>query len=261
MAKAVKKKAVKKGRDFSKKPVPGKAAKKKKKSPGYSRVQWVCIGGDVGMSAISLGGIAKLSKSDGGGIRAGAVTRRWTKDEDYFNRMKQAASAHEIVQDLFSEMKLLVNLDQVFFAVEEAVPLGALQGGTRGRPQGSTGAYMKQQIQISGAFLGGLFRWGWKNVYEIQANQWRQVVAADLGITIHHSKWNPDKKIGKFRAKQWIEQFHPEWDGHWPDMIRSNKLGLISQPETSKAQPVQSDDRYEALAMAQWMREERKNAK
>lgn len=229
--------------------VPGEV--KKKSGRQYRRVEWVCIGADVSMSSISLGGIA-LTRD--GKIRTGAVTRRWQKNTDYFTRLSDAAKAHDIVHDLFIEMRVQAELDEIHFAVEEAVAIGYLK-----RAQS---AWVKQQLQISGAFLGGLVRYGYKDIREIQAQQWQALVAADLGITTHHTKWNPDKKTGKFRAKQWIVKFHAKWDGGWPDLINDAKLGLIARPEGRKAQAVQSDDRYEALAMAAWMREElRRHAK
>jgi hypothetical protein len=228
----------------------------------WARAEWVCIGVDVSLSSISLGGIAKTTEKK---IRTGAVSLRWSKETDYFQRLKSAAYAHDIVHDLLAEMAVMAEPEQIAFAVEEAVPIGMLQRGTKGKSSGATGAWMKQQIQISGAFLGGLVRYGFPDIIEIQANQWQALVAKDLGITTHGSKWkNPDflalpegfhtssGNTGKYRAQQWIMKFHPKWDGHWPDIVK----GLPR--DTSKAQGDQSDDRYEALAMAEWLRQELK---
>ena len=93
-----------------------------------------------------------------------------------------------------------------------------------------------------------------------------KLVAEELNTT-GRAKWNTSptlpegyrptpNAIGKYRAQQWIEKFHPEWDGHWPDLVYHGKLGLISRPETSKAQGRQSDDRYEAFGIAYWMLKE-----
>lgn len=242
------------------------AVKKKSKRPGFppkpvsgkqrwTKAKWVCIGGDISMSSISLGGIACTSD---GKIRVAAHAVRWQKGTDYFDRMKDAARAHDIVDGLMEGLQVMVEPEDVYFALEEAVSFGHLQRGASNS--------MKQQVQISGAFIGGLLKWGYPNIYEIQANKWRKLVADDLatlpefeGMTIHHTKWNPDKKIGKFRAKQWIERFHPKWDGHWADLITDSKLGLIPRPEGRNAQAAQSDDRYEALAMAAVMRKELKS--
>jgi hypothetical protein len=211
-------------------------------------VEFVAIGMDVSLYSISIAGCARLA--GGKARRAKCVKLAWEKDTDYFERIKQAAKPENLMFDLFSALKVEPELNQVFIAIEEAVSFGHIQ-----RNAGQT---IKQQIQISGALMGGLLRYGWPNLYEIQANTWRKVVADDLGITTHHTKWNPNKTEGKFRAKEWVQQFHPNWDGSWPDMIRSSKRGLIPRPEKSKARAEQSDDRYEALAMMEWMRRQAK---
>jgi hypothetical protein len=245
-------------------------AVKKKKSPGirrsavsggrkWKKAEMVYIGGDISLSSISLGGLARTTD---GKLRFGAVSKRWTKDVDYFIRMKESAKAHEFVLDLLAELKVLAEIEQMAFAIEEAVAIGYLQK--------AQSAWVKQQLQISGAFLGGLLRWGYKDIVEIQANKWRAMVANDLGITTHTSKWNstdvlalpPEfhaaaRNVGKYRAQQWVQVFHPKWDGHWPDIVKT-KDGQVSRPETSKAAGEQSDDRYEALAMSEWLRRDLK---
>lgn len=242
-----------------------------KKVDGYRRVEWACVGADVSMSSIALAVIAKTTE---GKIRTGTASVRWSKDHDYFDRLKTAAKPHDLMHELFINAKLMPELEDVYIAVEEAVPIGMLQRGTRGKVSGLTGAWMKQQIQISGAFLGGLVRYGWKSIYEIQSNQWQALVAHDLGITTHHTKWSnagflalpphvktSAKSVGKYRAQQWVEVFHPKWDGHWPDIIADSKLGQISRPEGRTPQGIQSDDRYEALGIANWMKTELKRSK
>lgn len=235
-----------------------------KKSPGdkWKKAKIVFIGGDISLSSISLGGIALTTD---GKVRVGAISRRWTKDVDYFSRLKEAASAHNAVLDVLAELKVMAEMSEIQFAIEEAVAIGYLQ-----RAQS---AWVKQQLQISGAFLGGLIRWGYNNIEEIQANKWRAMVAHDLGITTHKDKWNSAdflalppgfhagaKEVGKYRAQQWVQQFHPKWDGHWPDIV-TTKDGQVPRPETSKAAGKQCDDRYEALAMAEWLRRDIKDGK
>lgn len=241
---------------------PSRARKKKAdRKSGFRTVEWAAVGVDVSMASISLAGIAKTSE---GKIRTGAVSLRWSHGTDYFERLKSAAKCHDLVHDLFIEMKVMAELNEIYFAVEEAVAISYIKRGESG--------WVKQQLQLSGALLGGLVRYGYVNIVEIQANQWRKIVADDLGITIHTSKWNDESylslpesfpkplkgQVGKYRAWQWIVEQHPQWDGHWPDIIKTSK-GQISRPEKSKAQGVQSDDRYECFAMAQWMRKELKN--
>jgi len=223
-----------------------KKTRKLSKKP-WSRVKWVCVGIDSSYYSISIGGIAKTKD---GKIRAAAVAKRWTKDDHYFKRLEDAAMVHHLMMELFQIMKVEPQLDEVFIVHEEPAAISHIQKGASG--------VVKQQIEIGGAMLGGLLRWGWKEIWQIPATKWQAVIAKDLGITAHHSKWNPTKKEGKFRAKEWVEKFHPKWDGHWPDIIRHSKLGMIPRPDTSKARGEQSDDRYEALAIAYFMRMELK---
>ena len=220
------------------------AKKKKKSGVQWSRVEWVAVGADVSTYSIALAGCAKLSN---GKLRqAKAISLRWEKGTDYFQRIKDAAKGHDLMLDLFSALKVEPSSHEVFIAVEEAVSFGHMQ-----RHQSNS---LKQQLQISGSFLGSLVRWGYPNIYEIQANQWRKLVAADLGITTHHTKWGKGAD-SKYRSQEWVEEFHPKWDGHWPDCITHTTRGLIPRPEGSKAKGVQPDDRYDALAIMNWMRD------
>lgn len=234
----------------------------------YRYVDWVAVGIDVSFSSISVAGMARLQ--NGKVRRARALTVRWERSTDYYTRMIGAAKGHEILFDVFKRLKVMPELDQVHIAIEEAVSIGQLQ--RMGKLAGA-GQVTKQQLQISGALMGGLLRWGWQNIYEIQAQQWQKIVADDLEISTHYSKWGnveylslpthfppvAKKSVGKYRAWQWVEQFHPKWDGKWPDMIGHSKRGLIHRPEKSHAQGVQSDDRYEALGIMEWMRRELKS--
>lgn len=259
----------KKPQDFTKNPVPGKGLKKKTKRVRATSVEYVAIGADVSTYSISLSGLALMKNGD---TRHGSISKRWTKEHDYFSRMRDAARAHELVLDLMGGMNLLAELNDVFIAAEEPVSYGHLQ-----RKESKT---IKQQCQISGSFLGSMLRWGWNQIYEIQANSWRKVIADDLAakhkvdFTIHKSKWNEPsflafpkefhfspKSAGKYRAAQWLHEIHPDWDGHWPDIISDNKLGMIPRPEGRKAQGVQPDDRYDAFPMAEWMRRELEKAR
>jgi len=245
----------KKSANFTGSPVPVKKAKKS--ATEKSRVDWVAVGLDTSTYSISGAAIA---------MRKGKLTPmttnviRWEKGTDYFDRMRGAAKASDFMLDLLGP-HIGAELNQVFIAIEEPVSYGHLQ-----RAQSQS---VKQQIQISGAMIGGLLRWGWNNIYEIQANQWRKLIADDLGITTHKSKYQDANylplpkgysvlagSVGKFRSKQWVQEFHPDWDGGWPDLIKHNKLGVISKPPESKAKAFQPDDRYDALPMCEWMRRE-----
>jgi len=216
---------------------------------------WAVLGFDLSMSSIAGAGIgwdATLKKFKGPNF----IYLRWEKDDDYFARLREAAGAQLLVEGLLAELSLFLNLEDVFIAEEEPWPMGLVRGGMS--------SFMKQQAEISGAFLGGLVKWGYQNVSQMNSIRWRQMVANDLGITTHHSKWRDPKLAadynctpkdsGKFRSKQWAlnyfsgEEF-PEDVPDWPDIINSKKDGKIPRPEGSVAKAVQPDDRYDALAV------------
>ena len=189
------------------------------------------------------------------------VMKRWSKDDHYFDRLRDCARSSELVHELVGQLGITPETDEIFIAQEEPIPysmIGKMQSG-----------YMKQQIEISGAFLGGLLRFGYNQLAQISHNDWRGVVARDLGITTHYSKWKDPALVkiynckpadtGKFRAKQWAMlkgagSGEPEIPD-WPDII-SSKDGKIPRPEGSKAKAIQPDDRYDALAIMQWMVED-----
>lgn len=224
---------------------------------------WMVCGFDTSMSSIAgaaVGYDRTLKKFRGPEF----VMMRWSKEDEYFDRLREAAKSHELVQVLQSNLGLMLNLDEIFIAQEEPVPYGMFNKGVS--------AFMKQQCEISGAFLGGLVRYGYANIWQINSMQWRQMVAHDLGITTHHTKWKDPKLAaeynakpsdsGKFRSKQWA--LHPAFhDGQifpneipdWPEIIET-KDGKIPRPEESKAKAVQCDDRYDALAIMEWLERE-----
>jgi hypothetical protein len=227
-----------------------------------NRVEWVAVGIDTSTYSIS-GAMIAMQYGKLTPVRTDVI--RWGKGTDYFTRMRAAAMAHEFMIDLLGP-KVGAKLEEVYIAIEEPVSYGHMQ-----RMQSQS---IKQQIQIQGALMGGLLRWGYQNIYEIQANQWRKIIADDLGITIHKTKYNdadflplPDGfhvakgAVGKFRSKQWAQEFHSDWDGHWTDLIQHTKLGVIAKPPESKAAGFQPDDRYDALAMMEWMRREVEKAR
>jgi hypothetical protein len=226
-------------------------------------------GFDVSMNSIAGAAIAwdyTLRKWKGPEF----IIVRWDKDDHYFDRISEAVNGRDLIWGLQSQLKISPELQNVFIAQEEPWPMGLV-----GRVSKQMSQTLKQQAEISGAFLAGLLRYGFQNIFQINNVQWRQIVAKDLGITIHHTKWNPKDaklatefqcrpdKVGKFRAKQWAlgyavrEKFHSEIP-EWPDLI-DRKEGLIPRPEDSKARAVQPDDRYDALAIMTWMVEEWRN--
>lgn len=186
----------------------------------------------------------------------------WGKGDHYFDRLAQASKSWELVIGLQSMLGISIGPERIWIAQEEPFPPGDFV--RRGNSQA-----LKQQAEISGAFLGGLLRFGFTNLWQIGNHNWRGLVADELGISIHFSKWSNatvkplpqewnahPKHTGKFRAKQWA--LRSQWDNlipQWPDLINS-KDGKISRPDGSRAKAMQSDDRYEAIAICEWLRRE-----
>lgn len=247
----------------AKKKIPAKNRAKprvrKKKQPATRRQTWIACGFDVSMSSVA--GAAVGFDNVLGKVKGPVFTmKRWEKNYNYLDRILDVVKSHVFVLDLIQQLNMTPELDEIFIAQEAPWPLGIIRQGQS--------AQLKQQAEISGAFLGGLLRYGYRQVWQIQANDWRQLVARDLGITIHHSKWRDGlageynckpADAGKFRSKQWatngLGYANAEAVPYWPDIINS-KDGKIPRPETSKAKAVQPDDRYDALAIMQWMVEE-----
>jgi hypothetical protein len=163
--------------------------------------------------------------------------------------------SHQIIWELQGHLIMpMLELEEIFIVQEEPWPP---HGSFTGKGISQT---LKQQAEISGAFLGGLIRWGYTNIAQISSTRWRMVVAEDLGITIHHTKWrSPELALkynckpadsGKFRAKQWaMGAKFPNEIPDFPDIIE-RPGGKIPRPEGSKAKAVQPADEYDALAIA-----------
>jgi hypothetical protein len=252
---------------FSEKPVAKAKGKRKltKAKPRELRKRgWMVAGIDTSMSSLAgaaIGWDETLKK-----LRGPVFTEiRWSKEDHYYDRIKTAAKSHEIVLALMHELGIGLNPDEVWIAQEEPWPAG--MAGKRG----GVSAFLKQQAEISGAFLGGLVRYGYTQVTQMNSMRWRQIIAQDLGITTHHSKWRSPELVthynctlqnsGKFRTKEWAigigggdtsfitEAGFPNEIPEWEDLIESTKLGKVPRPEGSNARAVQPDDRYDALAI------------
>jgi hypothetical protein len=216
------------------------------------------IGADLSLHSLALAGLAwdeVLKKYRGPAF----VTINWGKDDHYFKRLDRLSKA-DYIYDLSAQLNLIIDPQQIFIAQEEPWPFGM---ANRGKGQSQT---LKQQAEMSGAFLAGCLRLGFHNIYQIHNTWWRKIVADDLGITIHHTKWGKGIE-GKMRPKEWALAGNHGWGGKkwhgqfpnpvpkWPDMILRGGA-RIPMPENSKAKPVQPDDRYQALPMALWMKNE-----
>ena len=255
MTRPVAKAKAKKAR-AAEKPVPGL-----EKGIDHKR-GWVICGFDTSLSSIAGAAIAYDAVLD---KYKGPVFKilRWSKEDEYFLKLHQAAKSHEIVLDLQAQMNVSMGSDEIFIAQEEPWPLGMAMGKASGA--------LKQQAEVSGAFLGGLVRYGFQNIVQMNTTRWRMMIAEHLEITIHHTKWRdpelalkyncrPDNS-GKFRAKQWALSV---WDNvafpneipDLPDIIENKKLGKIPRPEGSTAKAVQPADEYDALAIGWTLYEE-----
>lgn len=225
---------------------------------------WMVAGFDVSMSSIAGAAIAydkTLDKLKGPEF----VIQRWTSEHHYYERLKALAKAHDFIHELQLKLGIELGLDEVFICQEEPWPFGMIRGGASNA--------LKQQAEMSGAFLGGLVRYGFQNVAQINSMRWRKLVADDLGITTHHTKWQSGelaqrfnctpKNSGKFRTKEWalLDQGYafmhvfPKEIPDWPDLI-PKKEGRIPRPEGSVAKADQPDDRYDALAIMAVLYEE-----
>src|SRR5262245_49540714 len=216
-------------------------AKKKRKIPSPGREPgWVVCGFDTSYSCIAGAAISYdkvLGKLKGPRFE----TVRWNIEDDYFKRLKDAAKGYEIVLDLQMHLGVSMEPEKIFIAQEEPWPLGIASTG-------KTSGFMKQQAEISGSFLGGLVRYGFTNIVQMNSIRWRTMIADDLGITTHFSKWrDPSLALkynctpedsGKFRSKQWArgqKDFMPGFPDKIPDIpdvIKRNE-GRVLRPEGS----------------------------
>lgn len=223
----------------------------RKRKPTYA-----VVGIDLSMSSIA----GAAYGSDGViGKRKGPYFHsvRWSSDTGYFERLRYVSRAENFIHDILGKFQMPLELNEIVIVIEEPFPMGMIGKGS--------GAFIKQQAEINGAFMGGLLRYGYQLVFQINSMEWRKIVAEDLGITTHHSKWKdpslaeefnckPDD-TGKFRAKQWALDATTQRERRWrkeipnlPDLINS-KNGKIPRPEGSVAKAVQPDDVYDALAI------------
>lgn len=204
-----------------------------------STPKWIAIGIDISMSSIAgaaIGYDATLRQIKG----PVWSMLRWPSNYDYLLRVKEAAEAEKFLLDrLMPGLKFFVSsVSDVYIALEEPWPMGIVKRAQSG--------WLKQQAQISGAFLGGLVRYGYQNVFEINYQSWLNVIRKQTGQTI------PANKESKWKVKQWAIEHYGMPD--LPDLIQHGKLGKIPRPEGSKAKAVQPEDVYDALGIMEYMR-------
>jgi hypothetical protein len=237
---------------------------------------WMVAGFDLALSSIA-----------GAAIAYDAITKRfkgpafvaefWTPDDDYFDRLVRVNKAQDFILDLSAELGVLLPYKDIVVAVEEPFPA---HGGFTKRGISVT---LKQQAELSGAFLSGLLRAGFTNVMQISNQHWRSLVASNISaetgedVTTYPAKWQSGtlstrfnctpKDSGKFRAQQWAQDIFEPWIAQqggseipdYPPMIKNSKKGeggKKPRPADSKAKAFQPDDRFDALAIMEYARVE-----
>lgn len=210
-----------------------------------ARESWACLGFDTSMTSIAGVGIAFDAKLDKI-IGPFYSSIRWTPEDDYFKRLADAARGHTVAQDILKHM-WVVDLDRVFIGIEEPFPLGMVKRKT------TESSWIKQQSEVAGAFKGGLARYGYVNMYEINNAQWKATLRKD-GATIRKM---PD---GKWDVKEWaIAAFGlPDL----PDLVKGKTGGKVPRPESgfgANAKAVQPNDIYDAAAVCAWMQDYAEN--
>lgn len=246
------------------------------KIPGEISRGWMVAGFDLSLSSIA-----------GAAIAYDAITKRfkgpafvaefWTPDDDYFDRLLQLANGHELVLDLMAGLSVVLPYKDVVIAVEEPFPS---HGGFTKRGISNT---LKQQAELSGAFLSSLIRWRFPNVMQISNQHWRSHIAREISettgedVTTYPAKWQSGalatrynctpKDSGKFRAQQWATDVFEPWIAQnggveipdFPPMIKNSRKGEATKkprPADSKAKAFQPDDRVDALAIMEFARVE-----
>jgi hypothetical protein len=254
------------------KPIPVRKKKLPVMATAPDAHSWAAVGFDISMSNIwaAAFGWDNVLKKYKGPVFAGF---RWERNTHYFERLRDAVTAAELVWDTTSTLGMFLETDQIYIAQEEPFPPHS------GFLKRAVGTAIKQQAEISGAFLGGLLKAKYTQIYQMGNTEWRKMVADEIrdatgeDVTTHHTKfrapWLAEKyncapiNSGKFRSKQWALEVIAPWVGQttgieipdWPDII-SSKHGSIPRPETSRAKAIQPDDRYDALGVcwAMWQR-------
>src|SRR4029079_17563788 len=125
---------------------------------------WVVCGFDVSLSVIAGAGIGwdGVLGEMGGPVFA---EQRFKSSVDYFERLRHAAKAHVVVQELIAKLVMTPQLDEIHVYYEEPWPVGMAK---RGDSQ-----WLKQQAMMVGSFAGGLVRYGYVNLVEVNNQLWK----------------------------------------------------------------------------------------
>lgn len=216
---------------------------------------WVCVGIDLSLSGVALAG-SSLDKITGEIKGPEFFSYRWGKGTHYFDRISDCVGSNIFIEEIQTRLGVIIELDDVYIAIEEPWPMGMVR-----KLQSVT---LKQSAELQGAFIGGLLKYGYRNVFQINNMAWKGIIAEELEISNSPIGFNYEenpyqyapsgKGSGKWRAKEYgLKLGLPDW----PDIISSHKQGKIPRPESSKAKAQQPDDRYDSYAMLKWMEAER----
>lgn len=225
-----------------------------------SEKSWAAVGIDTSMtacSAVAMGYDGTLARLRGPVYRE----IRWTPDDDYYKRLGEAARGYEMIVNMLSIL-WVIDPDKVHIACEEPFFFGV------GAKQRQTGQWIKQQAEVAGAFKGGLVRFGYKNIREINNSQWHATLRRD-GVAFERVPANAPKgdkeaarRTNKFVVKEWaIKAFGlPDL----PDLVKSKSGAKIPRPESgfgAKAKAEQPNDIYDAAACCAWILDEIENGR
>lgn len=220
---------------------------RQKRSQSAVALSWAVVGIDSSMSAVAVtatGFDATTNKM----TKVAYADMRWTTDDDdYLKRLADAVGTYNLVLDVLREI-WVVDQVRTFIAIEEPFPMGMASSG---RAKFKS-AWIKQQSEVSGAVLGGLYKYGFHNIFQINVQQWRKTLR-DSGVEIRtgpEGKWDVKSAV--------IEKFSlPDF----PDLVANKKGSKVPRPESgygAKAKAVQPNDIYDAAAVMWWMSAEAK---
>lgn len=221
-------------RKFKKKITPGDGP-----APKANARSWAEIGVDISVMSLTGVGVAfdaVLNQMRGPGY----YSIRWERDTHFLDRLAQVTKSDFILEVLHSIGPFSVPIENVYIAVEEAWPAGIVKR--------ADSAWLRQQAQIHGAFVGGLVRWGFTNVFEINNQLWKNPIRDE------REQVGEGRGIDKWDVKEWAMAAYGLPD--LPDLIKNTKRGLIPRPDNSRAKAVQPDDLYDAAGILSWMQNE-----
>lgn len=203
---------------------------------------WAALGWDTSMTSVAVVGVGfdGITKQLVG--PAWAETR-WMPEDDYYLRLAQASNAKDLAFDVLQQL-WVIDSARVWMAFEEPWYYGAVKQ--------QQSAWLKQQAEVAGAVKGGLAKYGFKQLHEINNQQWKHSLREEGVPLLAPNRKDPDMK---WKVKRWaIEWGMPDV----PDLVKDRSGAKIPRPASgygAKAKPIQPNDIYDAAAICFWMRE------